>query len=128
VTIQNGKRRSDLLTFIELRPFSDGWRELGLTDDDAMALEIAIMRQPKGFPVVKGTGGLRKMRFAPARWRKGKSGALRVGYVYLERYGTIILVIAYAKGEKGDLTLDEKKAIRKLLSRVEQDFAQGKIR
>ena len=128
MTIQNGKRRSDLLTFIELRPFSDGWRELGLTDDDAMALEIAIMRQPKGFPVVKGTGGLRKMRFAPARWRKGKSGALRVGYVYLERYGTIILVIAYAKGEKGDLTLDEKKAIRKLLSRVEQDFAQGKIR
>lgn len=128
MTFQNGQRRSDLLTFIELRPFSDGWQQLGLTDDDLMALEIALMRRPKEFPVVQGTGGLRKMRFAPAKWTKGKRGAVRVGYVYLERYGTVILVIAYAKSEKDDVSPDEKKAIRKLLARVEQDFAQGKIR
>jgi hypothetical protein len=121
-------RRADLLSFIELRPFADGWRELGLTDDDALALQMAILQRPKGFPVVQGTGGLRKMRFAPPNWRKGKSGAVRVGYAYLEKYGTVLLVIAYPKTEKDDLTPQEKQAIRRLLARVEQEFAKGLIR
>src|SRR5262245_55244699 len=95
----DGIRRADLLRFIELRPFAEGWRELELADDDALALEIAIMQRPKGFPVVPGTGGLRKMRFAPPTWRRGKSGAVRVGYAYLQQYGTVLLVIAYAKTE-----------------------------
>jgi hypothetical protein len=124
----NGNRRADLLSFVELRPFMDGWRELGLTDDDAMALEIAILQRPSGFPVVQGTGGLRKMRFAPPTWRKVKRGAVRVGYAYLEQYGTILLVIAYAKTDKDDLRPKEKKAIRQLLARVELDFAKGVIR
>jgi hypothetical protein len=120
--------RADLPSFVELRPFTEGWRELGLTDDDAMALGKAIHQRPKGFPVVQGTGGLRKIRFAPPTWRKGKSGALRVGYAYLEQYGTVLLVIAYAKTEKDDLTPKEKKAIRQLLARVEQEFARRVIR
>lgn len=124
----DGVRRDDLFRFVELRPFEEGWRELGLTDEDAMALEIAIMQRPKGFPVVQGTGGLRKMRFAPPTWRKGKRGAVRVGYAYLEKYGTVLLVIAYSKTQKDDLTPTEKKAIHRLLERVEQEFAKGLIR
>ena len=121
-------RRADLLRFVELRPFTEGWQGLGLTDDDALALQIALMQRPKGFPVVQGTGGLRKIRFAPPSWRRGKSGAVRVGYAYLEQYGTVLLVIAYAKTEKDDLTQREKKAIRQLLLRVEQEFARRVIR
>src|SRR2546427_733072 len=79
-------RPEDLLRFIELRPFADGWRDLKLNDDALLALQIMIMLNPKGNPVVAGTGGLRKMRFAPARWQTGKSGAARVGYVYLQDY------------------------------------------
>jgi len=124
----DGTRRADLLRFIELRPFADGWRELGSNDDDAWALQLAILQRPKEFPVVQGTGGLRKMRFAPPDWRKGKRGAVRVGYAYLEKYATILLVIAYPKTEKDDLTPQEKKAIRKLLTRVEEEFARGLIR
>ena len=120
--------RADLLRFVELRPFTEGWRELGLTDDDAMALGKAILQRPTGFPVVQGTSGLRKVRFAPPKWRKGKSGAVRVGYAYLEQYGTVLLVIAYGKTEKDELTQKEKKAIRQLLARVEQEFAKGVIR
>jgi hypothetical protein len=99
-----------------------------LTDEDALALEMAILQRPKGFPVVQGTGGLRKMRFAPPKWRKGKRGAVRVGYAYLEQYGTVLLVIAYPKTEKDDLTPNERKTIRRLLARVEQEFARGVIR
>src|SRR6516162_6992350 len=100
------------LRFIELKPFATGWKELGLDDNDQMALQILIMLNPKAHPVVAGTGGLRKLRFVPPRWKSGKRGAARVGYVYLQEYGVVLLVITYAKNEKGDLTPGEKKTIR----------------
>ncbi|MCI0378379.1 MAG: hypothetical protein L0215_12290 [Gemmataceae bacterium] len=121
-------RPEDLLSFVELKPFTGAWKDLALSDDDLAALQVAIMLNPKGQAVVAGTGGLRKIRFAPARWKTGKSGAVRVGYVYLQEYGTVLLAIAYAKNEKGDLTPAEKKAIRDLIRKVEQEFASGTIR
>jgi hypothetical protein len=121
-------RPEELLRFVELRPFTEGWKDLRLNDDDLMALQLLIMLNPKGSPVVKGTGGLRKTRFAPARWETGKSGAARIGYAYLQQHGTVLLVIAYSKGEQDNLTPDERKSIRLLLQQVEREFASGVIR
>jgi hypothetical protein len=118
----------DFLRFVELRPFTEAWKEMRLNDDDLLALQITVMLNPKGNPVVEGTGGLRKIRFAPRRWQTGKSGAARIGYVFLEEFGTVLLVIAYSKNEKDDLTLGEKKAIRSLIQRIEREFASGVIR
>ena len=118
----------DLLGFLELSPFTEGWKELELTDDDLEALQVMIMLRPKGHPVVPGTGKMRKLRFAPARWKTGKSGAARVGYAYLEERGIILLLIAYSKDEKDDLSPAEKKAIRLLIARVEKEFESGVIK
>lgn len=117
-----------LLRFIELKPFTDSWRNLRLDDDDLLALQLLIMLNPTGSPVVEKTGGLRKLRFAPARWHTGKSGAARIGYVYLQEYGTVLLVIAYTKNDKDDLTPGEKQAIRRLIQRIENEFESGMIR
>jgi len=104
----------DLLHFVELPGFSGDWDDLGLNDeDDLTALQLAIMANPKGPPVVKGTGGLRKLRFAPVRWNCGKSGAARVCYVYLERHWTVVLLMVYGKGAKESLTSEEKSLIKK---------------
>jgi len=86
------------------------------------------MLNPQGHPVVQGTGGLRKLRFAPLRWKTGKSGAVRIGYVYLQEHGVVLLVIAYSKNEKDDLAPAEKKAIRQLIEKIENEFATGIIR
>jgi hypothetical protein len=118
----------DLLRFVHLKPFERGWKKLGLDDDDLFALQLMIMLNPKGHPVVEGTGGLRKMRFAPSRWKTGKSGAARVGYCYLEEYGSVLLTIAYGKGRQDDLSPNEKEAIRHLIRRIEEEFASGVIR
>src|SRR4051812_1817991 len=99
----------DLLRFVELKPFTSAWKDLGLRDEDQQALEVMIMMNPKGHPVVEGTGGLRKMRFAPARWETGKRGAARVCYVYFEEYCSAVLVLAYGKNEKDDLAPHEKR-------------------
>src|SRR5437016_464121 len=116
-------RPEDLLRFVHLKPFNDAWDKLKLNDDDLAALQIMIMLDPKRHPVVKGTGGLRKMRFAPSQWQTGKSGAIRIGYVYLQEYATVLLVIAFSKNEKDEITPGEKKAIRALIKRIEQEFA-----
>jgi hypothetical protein len=113
----------DLLHFIELREFTRGWDDLGLDDeDDLTALQIMIMIGPKNHPVIRGTGGLRKIRFAPDDWNKGKSGSVRVCYVYFQDYGIVLLVVAYGKGEKDDLSAADKRAISKLISGIEKEL------
>lgn len=112
----------DLLNFIELRSFAASWEELGLEDDDLAALQIELMSDPRQGPLVKETGGLRKLRFSPSRWRKGKSGALRVGYVYFERYGLIVLVLVYKKGEMDDISAADRKQFRALIGRIEKQL------
>jgi hypothetical protein len=100
-----------LMVFIELHGFRDDWRTLGLTDDELWVVQEVILADPKGSPVVPGTGGLRKLRFAPQK-SKGKKDWFRVGYVYFPDAGTVLLVVAYAKSERDDLSAADKKDIR----------------
>jgi hypothetical protein len=45
----------NLLNFVELGAFTFHWSRLGLTDGDLTALQMLIMRQPTGSPVIRGT-------------------------------------------------------------------------
>jgi hypothetical protein len=52
-----------------------------LTEEEGAAARDATASNPEFYPVIPGTGGVRK-----ARWRrqgKGKSGGVRVIYYYL---------------------------------------------
>jgi hypothetical protein len=83
------------------------------------------MEKPRRAPVLPGTGGLRKIRYAPFKSGRGKSGGSRVCYVHFEEYAIVPLVLAYPKNEKDDLSNAEKKAIKKLIEEIEQEFAKG---
>ena len=73
----------DLLHFLELPQFTRRWAAIGLDDEkNLLDLQLTIMLAPKSGRVIRGTSGLRKLRFAPRDWSSGKSGALRVLYVY----------------------------------------------
>ena len=116
----------DLLHFVELRNFTAKWRgKLELDDDDLLELQLAIMLAPKGNPVVPGTGSLRKLRFSPSRWRRGKRGALRVGYAYFEDLKIVLLGLVYPKNEQDDLTASERDEIRKLLVEIHEQYSQN---
>ena len=119
----------DLLNFSELSGFVDDWDELKLDlEFDMLALNVAIMAHPKGPPVVKGTGGLRKLEFAPPRGlggggkKRGKRNACRVCYVYFEEFYTVLLVTAYPKNKKDDLSNEEKEEIKKAIERVQKSL------
>ena len=119
-----GKRKRQrpvpsLLNFVELRPFTRRWRELNLDDEgDLAALQLQIMRAPTSAPVIRGTAGLRKMRFAPPSWKTGKSGALRVAHVYFPDFGVVLLAAVYPKNVKADLTAAEKARINAAINRI----------
>lgn len=112
----------DLLDFVELDIFTADWRRLRLDDDDLLELQVSIMLSPKGAPVVSGTGGLRKLRFAPSRWNRGKRGALRIGYAYFDDLKIAALIVVYPKNEKETLDESERTEIKHLLAEMHEQL------
>ncbi len=117
-------RPEDLLTFVEMEDFAQDWQDLGLNDDALMALQVLIMIRPKGNPVVSGTGGLRKIRFSPRGSGRGKRGAFRIGYVYFEEFGIVLLVVAYGKNDSDDIPAAHRKLIRAEIQEQKREFSR----
>lgn len=105
----------EMLDFIQLDGFEKGWRRLRLTEDDMKALRTLIAAAPAVPPVVKGTGGLRKIRFKDPKSNRGKSGGYRVCYAYFEAYGVALLMQIYPKNRKDNLTMAECNEIKEEL-------------
>jgi hypothetical protein len=91
---------------------------LRFSDEDLQSLEGLLIGNPLAGPVIPGTGGLRKLRFAPPGHHAGKRGALRVIYAYIAPGEALYLFTLYRKNEQGDLSADEKKVFREVLKRL----------
>lgn len=83
-----------MLTFVETRLFSRLADEY-LGNEGLLALQVCLLQQPDAGDLVRGSGGVRKVRWAlPGR---GKSGGLRVIYYLRLRKGQIWLLTLYPK-------------------------------
>ncbi|WP_145175333.1 type II toxin-antitoxin system RelE/ParE family toxin [Rubripirellula lacrimiformis] len=78
------------------------------------------MSDPEGPPIIAGTGGLRKVRFAIAGSDQGKSGGVRVCYAYFAAYHIVLMLMAYPKNRKDNLSASEKAGIKKYLVITDQ--------
>lgn len=116
------------IDFVEFRRFTMDWLELRLDDDALLTLQILIASNPQKPPTIKGTGGLRKLRFAPPSWRTGKRGAVRICYVFFAEFSICYLLRAYGKNEKDDLSDEQKKSIRKVIKRIEVELSEQRER
>jgi|SRR5579871_5031728 len=83
-----------MLTFIETKLFT---RLVGeyLSDDEYAALQWSLAGHPSAGDIVKGTGGVRKIRWGVAG--RGKRGGVRVIYYARTRQGEIWMLTIYAK-------------------------------
>jgi hypothetical protein len=90
-----------------------------LTDSEYLELQSALILQPELGDLIPDSGGLRKVRWAETRRGKGKRGGLRVIYYWYPPGSLIYLLIMYSKSEREDLSAEEKKTLRKL---VTQEF------
>ncbi len=107
-------------TFVELPIFRTRWKAMGLDDKDLMRLQEELLADPKIGAVMKGTGGVRKMRFAFQQ--RGKSGSIRIIYVDFEVYEKIYLITAYTKEEKDNLSDEERAELKQLIKVLEQQL------
>ena len=89
---------------------------------------MLIMAGPDRHPIVKGAGGLRKLRFGRKDSDRGKSSAYRVGYVFFQSYSIVLLVTVYGKGEKSELSMEDRKAITHSIGLIEEQLRLGGIR
>jgi hypothetical protein len=110
------------LTFLYSPGFVTEWDRQRLTDDDLVALEDAIALARTAAPVMRGTGGLRKIRFAPPSRHMGKRGAMRVGFAHFARKAAIVVVAMFAKSDAPNFTVAQRAEIAKWLSRVERSI------
>jgi mRNA-degrading endonuclease RelE of RelBE toxin-antitoxin system len=97
--------------FVRFPSFTRDWEHLGLDDADLQSLELEILQDPTRAPVIQGTGGLRKIKFAGLRAARGKSGAYRICYVHFPEFGTVALAVIFGKREKDNLNLADRHAI-----------------
>lgn len=72
---------------------------------------------PKKGVLIKGTGGVRKLRWLSGKSNKGKSGGVRVLYYYLKDL-VIILITVYSKSEKDDISGEERNQLKKLMPQL----------
>lgn len=87
-------------------------------DSEYQEFQFVLLENPERGDVMRGCGGLRKIRWRDLRRGKGTRGGLRVIYLYVPDFSRILLLDVYDKNEAGDLTTDE----RKLLANLADDY------
>lgn len=84
-----------------------------LRDEEYRLLQLHLAGQPDAGAVIKGTGGLRKVRWSVGA--RGKRGGVRVIYYWSEPLDRMLMLLIYAKSERDDLTPGQLKILRKIV-------------
>ena len=106
------------LTFVYLPSFERSADGL-LTDDQMREVENQLLEDPHAGDVVRGTGGVRKLRVAfPGR---GKSGSGRIIYAYVSQKARVFFLLAYPKNRLESLTAEQKNQMRQLVKQLEEE-------
>jgi hypothetical protein len=90
-----------------------------LTDDEYAALQEHLCEHPDAGDVVRGSGGVRKLRWA--RPGAGKSSGVRVCYYVRTKAGRILMLTIYAKSAQESIPGSLLKAIKEELEHAEDD-------
>jgi hypothetical protein len=100
-----------IMVFIKTSIFTMEIQRL-LPDESYRMLQSGLMLRPDAGSVIRGSGGLRKIRWnLPG---SGKRGALRVIYFW-NPPDTIFMLFPYRKIDQEDLTPEQLKLLRKMV-------------
>ena len=106
-------------TFVETSSFS---RKIDAEGSEVLLqIQTELLRNPDLGSVIRGTGGLRKARIADAGRGKGKRGGYRVIYLDLPSVARTHLLALYDKGEKDDISDDEKRILSIIVEKIKKE-------
>lgn len=95
----------------------------GVSDDEAEAIKATIATDPMCGDPLEGTGGARKVRIAGKG--KGKSGGYRVFFFPTPDDVPIFLLRLLSKGQRANLTKNERNAIKAYLATLVDDYRES---
>jgi hypothetical protein len=97
---------------VETRAFSRRIDDL-LSFDDYRGLQLALVRQPTAGAVIPGSAGIRKLRWAATG--RGKRGGVRLLYFWHAKTERLLMLFAFAKNERADLSPAQLKTLRTIV-------------
>ena len=100
------------MRFVETSVFTRQVTRL-LSDDRYRSLQLALLLRPEQGSLVRGTGGLRKLRWNVAG--TGKRGGVRILYYWDRPEETIYLLFLYAKSDREDLSPQQLRTVSRLI-------------
>ena len=110
------------VTIVELPEFIKKGERL-LNEEERNNLIYYLSTHPKSGAILQGTGGIRKLRWS--RKGKGKSGGVRVIYLFYNEEMPLFLLTMFGKGEKDNLSKSERNELAKLV-KILVDSYKGK--
>jgi mRNA-degrading endonuclease RelE of RelBE toxin-antitoxin system len=100
------------VVIVETRIFSARIRGL-LSDEAYRQLQLALAARPTAGDVIPGAGGLRKLRWSGSG--RGRRGGVRIVYFWHPPSEQLLMLFAFAKNERSDLTAGQKRLLRKIV-------------
>jgi len=102
------------MVIIETSIFTKLIKQL-MSDDQYRELQEALINRPELGDIIRGSGGLRKVR-----WKleaTGKSGGVRVIYYWVVDDNHIRMLYVYPKGKQENLTHEQLNALKNIVER-----------
>ena len=102
------------MVIIETSVFSRLIQEL-MSDEGYRALQEVLITRPESGDLIKGSGGLRKIR-----WKlegQGKRGGVRVIYYWVSADDQIRMLYVYRKSKQTDLTPAQLATLKSIVER-----------
>jgi hypothetical protein len=86
-----------------------------LSDDEYRNLQNELILNPIKGKVIRGSGGLRKIRCGVSG--RGKSGGVRVIYYWVFKRELLLMLLVYPKNEQDNLTSSQLKLLKTLVEK-----------
>lgn len=106
---------NSIMEFIEATAFTKYVYDY-LTEDEYLGLQSFLLQNPEAGKIVRGSGGVRKVRWAITG--KGKSGGVRVIYYFKKQDDEIWLLTIYSKSEVESIPAHVLRQIAKEIENV----------
>lgn len=101
------------VVFVETKKFTQLVKEY-LSDEEYGELQKYMMKDPEIGKIIRGSGGIRKLRWALEGM--GKSGGIRTIYYWAEIRSQIYMLTIYSKSEKENI---DKKTLALIAKHLE---------
>ena len=110
-----------LISVVETKSFQ---RKVGqlLSENEKDELIVYLSMHPNAGVLIKGTGGIRKLRWA--RSGQGKSGGVRIIYYYHSHEMPLYLLALFGKNEKANISKEEKNILSRMVGELVKNRSQ----